>query len=86
MPVEIEYNNPETLVAGDWQVQVANEAVANSSSSSSLSSITEVERIVDGNTLIVRLPDGQSSTTKTAIRNAIETYLQNAIHVETRTV
>lgn len=86
MTTEIEYSNPVKLTAGEWQVQLANDAVANASSNSPLSSIHEIERIIEGGTLIVRVPDNVSDSTKTGVRNAIENHLPNATHVETRSV
>lgn len=86
MTIEVEYVNPVGISAGEWQVQLAKDAVANASSNSPLSAITEVERIIQGETLIVRVPDGKSDATETSIRNAIEGHLPNATHIATREV
>ncbi|MFB6197671.1 MAG: hypothetical protein ABEI52_05300 [Halobacteriaceae archaeon] len=86
MTTEIEYRNPTPLTLGEWQIEMANAAVSNASSNSPISSPTDIERVVRSETLIVRVPDGESSTTKQAIRNAIESHLPNATLVETRSV
>lgn len=84
MAVEIEYSNPTELTGGMWQVEMARNAVSNAPSGSQIGDTTDIERQINGGTLIVALPDGVSQTTIDAVRTAIESALSDAVHVETR--
>ena len=69
--IEVEYNNPNVLTAGQWQVEMAQQIASDTDS---------IQREIRGTTLVVR-----ADVNEQTIRDAIEAYLPTAVHVETRT-
>lgn len=80
---EIVFSTPTAKQAGEWQVEMAREIVAQSSSESSLNSITDVERVIEGSVVVIRVPNNTSKQTITSIKDVVSNYLPQSIHVKT---
>lgn len=80
---EIEFSTPTAKQAGEWQVEMAREIVAQSSSESGLDSVTAVERVIEGSVVVIRLPDNVSEQTITSTKDVVSNYLPQSVHVKT---
>lgn len=82
MTVEIIYSIPQTRVAGDWQLSMAKQVEENRGYP-----INNIERVLSGTTLVIRVETDLPSQAVDNMLSDIEDYLAaGSEHVETREV